>query len=248
MAIRDRSPASVAPSRGHAPTSESLKHWRAFGAADWLHVRDGVVSAALGSLLPVGLFYVALRTWSFLVAVAIVLGWSGLVFAWHWRRAHGADVFSASTFGFACFQAAIGLLLRDQTLYLAEPTLENLLYGGVFLGSALVGRPLLGLYARRLYPMSPSVQRSGAFRRAFLVASAVWFVGLALRGAVRIWLLLTLPLELYLVVNTIAGWPFSVALVGFTVWYPLRALQRAGLMIEAPVVEVPDEPVGDATP
>ena len=248
MAITERAPAGRTPEPASATGVDAIKHWRAFGAADWLHVRDGVLGAALGSLLPVGLFYVVLRLWSFPVAVAAVLAWSAVIFAWHWWHARGADVFSASTFGFACFQAAIGLLLRDQTLYLAEPTFENLLYGTVFLVSALAGRPLLGLYARRLYPVPGTVQQSDAFRRAFLVASAVWFVGLALRGVVRLWLLATLPLELYLVVNTVAGWPFSAALVGFTVWYPLRALRRAGLMREAPVVETPDEPVGDATP
>ena len=247
MAIRDRTPAAE-PARAPTGNGDHLKHWRAFGAAEWRHVRDGIVGAALGSVLPVGLFYVALRAGSFPVAVALVLAWSALVFAWHWRRAQGADVFSASTFGFACFQAAIGLLLRDQTLYLAEPSLENLVYGLVFLGSALAGRPILGLYARRLYPLPRATQRSAAFRRAFLIASAVWFVGLALRGVVRLWLLFTLPLEAYLIVNTIAGWPFSVALVGFTVWYPLRALRMAGLMVQAPVVHTPDEPIGDATP
>jgi hypothetical protein len=37
-------------------------------------------------------------------------------------------------------------------------------------------------------------------------------------------------------VNTVAGWPFSLTLVAFTVWYPLRELRRAGLISHAPAV------------
>ena len=48
-------------------------------------------------------------------------------------------------------------------------------------------------------------------------------------------LLANLPLELYLVADTVAGWPINVSLVVFTTWYPLRQLRRAGLMSGAPL-------------
>ena len=225
--------------RATAPSQaqhELLKHWRAFGSAEWQHVKDGALGLVLGSVLPVALFYAALRIWSFPVAVLAVLGWSAAIFAWHRRRTGEADIFSASTFGFACLQAAIGLVSQSPSFYLAVPSLENVLYGSAFLGSALAGRPLLALYVRRLYPVPACVQRSPAFRRAFCVTSAAWFVGLTLRGLLRLWLLVSLPLEWYLVVNTMAGWPFSLALVAFTAWYPLRELRRARLMTHTPAV------------
>jgi intracellular septation protein A len=215
---------------------QSAKHWRAFGREEWGHVRDGAVGLALGGVLPVALFYVGFRAFSFPVAVTAVLVWSAGVFAWHWRRTGGADVFSAATFGFACLQALVGLVSRSPALYLAWPTIENLLYGAVFFGSALAGHPLLGLYARRLYPLPPTVQDSPTFKRALLVVSALWLVGLGLRGAVRLVLLAILPLEVYLVANTVAGWPFHAGLVILTVWYPLRALRHAGLLADAPPV------------
>jgi hypothetical protein len=46
-------------------TQPAIKHWRTFGADEWGHVREGVLGLVLGSLLPVGLFYVALRSWGF---------------------------------------------------------------------------------------------------------------------------------------------------------------------------------------
>jgi intracellular septation protein A len=224
---------------GERSPGTALKHWRTFGPAEWRHVREGAVGLVLGSVLPVGLFYVAYRIWSFTAAVVLVLTWSALVFAWHRRRTAGADVFSATTFGFACVKAAAGLLSQNPTLYLAWPSLENLLYGTAFFGSALAGHPLLALYARRLYPIPPEVSASSTFRQAFLVASAAWLVGHALRGLVRLWLLSNLPLELYLVADTVVGWPINTSLVAFTAWYPLRRLRQAGLMaVAAPVVDL----------
>jgi intracellular septation protein A len=215
----------------------AIKHWRAFGPAEWRHVRQGALGLLLGSLLPVVLFYVAYRGWEFSAAVLVVLSWSALVFAWHYYRTRGADVFSATTFGFACVKATAGLVSQNPTLYLAWPSLENLIYGTAFFGSAVLGRPLLALYAQRLYPVPASIRGSATFRRAFLVASAAWLCGHALRALVRLWLLATLPLELYLIADTVAGWPINVCLVAFTVWYPLRRLREAGLLATAaPVV------------
>lgn len=216
--------------RASKPT---LKHWRSFGAAEWRHVRDGTLGLLLGSALPVVLFYVAIRNWGFSPAVVAVLVWSAVIFVWHYRRTGGADVFSATTFVFACVKAAAGLASQNQWLYLAWPSLENLTYGTLFFGSALLGRPLLALYAERLYPIEPEVRSSKPFRQAFLIVSAVWLIGHSLRGLLRLWLLsLDLPLEVYLPLDTVAGWPINLSLIAFTTWYPLRELHRAGFMAE----------------
>jgi intracellular septation protein A len=214
----------------------SIKHWRTFGAEEWGHVREGILGLVLGSLLPVFVFYVGLRTWAFTEAVLIVLAWSAAVFVWHYRRTRGADVFSATTFGFACVKAAAGLVSQNQTLYLAWASVENMVYGVAFFGSALLGRPLLALYAQRLYPIPPRVRRSAAFRRAFVLTSAVWLCGHSLRAVLRLWLLLYVRLDLpvYLVLDTVIGWPINIFMFAFTAWFPLRALRRAGFMSVVP--------------
>jgi len=227
------SPHAIASAPG-APRA-TLKHWRSFGAAEWRHVKDGAIGLVLGSLLPVCLFYVAYQTLGFSAAVVIVLIWSALVFAWHYRRTRAADVFSATTFGFACIKAVAGLASQNTWLYLAWPSLENMVYGIAFFGSALLGKPLLGLYAERLYPIDAEIRASPTFQRAFLVVSAVWLCGHTLRAVLRLWLLsLPLPLSVYLVLDTVAGWPINASLVAFTAWYPLRQLRAAGYMRVAP--------------
>src|SRR5258708_7287031 len=141
----------------------TIKHWRTFGVEEWGHVKEGAIGLVLGSLLPGLLFYVGTRTWGFSVAVVIVLTWSAAIFAWHYRRGRGADVFSATTFGFACVKATAGLVSQTAlpegapisavTLYLAWPSLENLIYGSAFIGPAFLWRPILPRVAQRLFPI-----------------------------------------------------------------------------------------------
>jgi len=224
----------TAPSADVAPTSP-IKHWRSFGPSEWQHVREGVLGLMLGSVLPVVIWYGTLRLRDFTTAVIVVLVWSGLVFFWHRQRTGGVDVFSGTTFVFACTKAAAGLVSQNQQLYLGFPSFENLIYGVAFLGSALLGKPILALYAERLYPIPDSVRATDTFKHAFIVTSAAWFVGQAVRGVVRLFLLFNLPLEIYLVADTVAGWPINISLIAFTTWYPLRQLRKAGFMNVQPV-------------
>ena len=221
------------------PPADPIKHWRAFGPAEWGHVREGALGLLLGSIFPVVLFYVAYQTYGFYPAVGAILTWSTAVFLWHWRRTGAPDVFSGTTFIFACIKATAGLVSSNVWLYLAWPSIENMIYGTAFFGSALLGTPLLALYAQRLYPIPATVRATPEFRRAFVIASAAWFCGHTLRGVIRIVLLTLLynedNLAPYLIADTVAGWPINVSLVAFTTWFPLRQLRKAGFMTVQPV-------------
>lgn len=212
------------------PPSRLVKDPRAFGRAEWRHVLDGVIGFVLGSAVPLALLYGSYRLFSFSAAVVVVLLWSTGVFVVHRARTGGWDIFSAWTFAFALIEAIVGLWSQNLLLYLATPSLKNLAWGVSFLGSALLGRPLLVAYAERLYPIPGEVKQTQVFRSAFLVVSSVWFFGMLIRGSARLWLLANVSFETYLLVdNTVVGWTISAFLLSFTVWYPLRQMARAGL-------------------
>jgi intracellular septation protein A len=202
--------------------------WYDFGRAEWTHVGDGTLRFALGIALPVAAFYPIYRLLSFQLAVVVVFGWAAGVCMWHYSRVRRLDVFSLTTMLLACVKVGAGLLSGDERLYLVWPSVENVLYGTAFVASALAGYPLLARYAQQVYPIPRVVSRSGAFRHAFLVASIAWGLVSLMRASMRVLLVVHLPVDLFLVADTLMGWPVYLALIWFTAWYPLRVLRQDG--------------------
>jgi hypothetical protein len=219
--------------RANSDVGESivLLEWYDFGRAEWAHVRDGAFDFALGTVLPVACFYLVYRFVSFQTAIVVVLAWAGCVFVWHYWRVHELDVFSLTTMVLACVKAAAGLVSNDLRVYLVWPSVENLLYGAVFLISAWLGRPVLARYAQRLYPIPSGVTRSEAFQRGFLGASLAWALVSLARAGLRFWLVASLPVGLFLLVDSVIGWPMYLALIWFSAWYPLRVLRHDGQVL-----------------
>jgi intracellular septation protein A len=202
--------------------------WYDFGQAEWRHVTRGASDFVLGTVLPVGSFYLLYRLFSFPVAVLAVLVWTACVFTWHYWRTRTLDVFSLTTLVLACIKASAGVASGDVRLYLVWPSLENLFWAGVFLCSALLGRPLLGMYAQRLYPIPSDVSRSAEFQHGFLGASIAWALVSLLRASLRLWLVMNLAVGVFLLVDSVIGWPVYAVLIWFSAWYPLRVLRQSG--------------------
>ena len=171
----------------------------------------------------------------FSAAVVVVLTWSAAVFGGT-TGGRAAPTSSAPPHSASpASRHSAGLVSQNQTLYLAWPSVENMIYGVAFFGSALLGRPLLALYAQRLYPIP--AERARVAHISPRVRDDLGGVAVRpqpARGAAPVAAADALPLEVYLVVDTVAGWPINVSLFAFTAWYPLRELRRAGFMSVVP--------------
>ena len=208
-----------------------LLEWYDFTQAEWTHVGRGALDFGIGTLAPVGGFYLLYRALNFQLAVFTVFGWAAAVFIWHVWRIRRVEVFSLTTMVLAGVKATAGLVSGDVRLYLLWPSLENIFYAIVFFGSAQLGRPLLAVYAQRLYPIPDGVRCSVAFRRAFFGASVAWAAVSVVRAGLRVVLVSHLSFGTFLVVDSVIGWPMYAALLWFTAWFPLRTLRQAGLVL-----------------
>ncbi len=110
---------------------------------------------------------------------------------------------------------------------------ENLVtavIGLVFLGSALVRRPLILYLARAaMRRSSPAraatfeqVKDAPPFRRLMMVMTLVWGVGLMARTLTACVLVFSVPIPTYLIVQPILGYASMGALVFWTFWYARR--------------------------
>jgi intracellular septation protein A len=180
---------------------------------------------ARDALGPVLVFYVTWKLAGLAWAVGAATAFALTAFWWERRRA-ASGIMPAIGLGIALVQALVGLATGSATAYFVPGVLANGLYGAVFVGSVVIRRPLAGVLARETYPFPPRVKESAAFRRIFARVSLAWGVYLLGRGTLRLTVLLSSGVDLFVLVSILTGIPFTLALMSWSLWYPLRAFRR----------------------
>jgi len=171
-------------------------------------------------------FYVGFKLHGLFLGVALASTWSLL--AYTWERRHGRPGVAARIgLGIALIQAVVGLASQSAIGYFAPPVAANAIYGLAFLVSVAMGRPLAGVFAREIYPVSDERRRLPGVQRAFARISLVWGVYLLVRSALRLVVLLNFSIDVYVAVNVATAAPVTVALMAWSFWYGLRAIRRA---------------------
>ena len=175
---------------------------------------------------PVLGFYVGWRLGGLATGIAVATGIT--VAAFLWERRHGrAGLVAGIGLVIALGQALVGLLSGSVKWYLAPPVIINAAYGLAFLGSVLIRRPLAGALATETYPFPPQVQASSTFIHTFSHVSIVWAVYLLGRSALRLVILIRGTVEGFIAVNILTGFPFTAAIMAWSVWYGVRAFRRS---------------------
>ena len=104
--------------------------------------------------------------------------------------------------------------------------------GLIFLGSALIRRPLMYELTRaRLKRESAAdaesleaLKHNPGFRRSMTVMTVVWGAALLLESAIACVLVFLLTIPQYLIVNPILGYTAAAALIAWTFWYARRGV------------------------
>ena len=110
---------------------------------------------------------------------------------------------------------------------------EGFIIAGIFLVSALVGRPLIFYISRQFAAgADPEARRQFAALdaadkgRTFLIASLAWAVGIGLMTAFNLMLALTVAPADYLLAAQVASTTVNVVLVVWTIRFTSRRLER----------------------
>lgn len=175
---------------------------------------------------PVLAFY---ATWKLAgLAAAVLVATLAALAAFLWERRHERRGFGAAIgLGIALVQAVAGFATGSVQGYFAPAVIANGLYGAIFIGSVVVGRPLAGLFARETYPFPPQVVASATFRRVFSRISLAWGACFLLRCVLRLVALSRLSVEVFVVVSVATGLPLTAALMSWSLWYGLRGFRRS---------------------
>jgi hypothetical protein len=185
----------------------------------------GLPQFGVESIVPVVVFYGAWKLVGLVGAVVCATLLSLAIAGWQTRSGRGGGLALATAI-FVVIQALVGLAAHSATVYLAQPVLLSACWGLAYLGSAFLGRPLIGVFAVAWYPFPPAFRASAPFRREFGMQSVVWGVYCLARAALRLVLLLGSGVGSFLVVSAITGTPVLIALIVWGIWHARRTFGR----------------------
>ena len=198
----------------------------------------------LGALVPISLFYVFHRFGQPLTGALLAIGWSISLLGFTYWRSRRIELFPGLAIPIIAIELIGTLITRNPAFYLASAAIENALWGLVFLGSILISRPLIQIFAELLNPglgsqefleqlkLSPQLYRS-----AWQIITAAWgFVALS-KAMILVFSQRWLPIETFLIVRTASGIPVMVLMLflsyRFPEWYWKWAMERTRLKAES---------------
>jgi intracellular septation protein A len=148
------------------------------------------------------------------------------------RKLDGFALFMLALFAFGI---ATAFLTGDAKFVLAKESLGSGLAGLIFLGTLVVGKPLIYYMGRRFAGSGPEAlaewerkyATNARFRQVMWRLTAIWGVGLLLDAALRIVLIYLLPLSTMVALSTVLQIAFFGVLILISVKYVRRVRRSA---------------------
>jgi hypothetical protein len=176
-------------------------------------------------LVPTALLLVLLHTAGLVAGFAAVLGWCALTVAVRFIRGRHLPGTLLVCAGMLCARAAAALALSSAVVYLLQPIVGSILMALLFLGSAVIGRPITMRLARDFVHLPAHLSQHQGVRRIFTQTAALWGVGRLLDAGISI-----ASLHLGITVALLSRGLLSGALTGLMVMvcaaWGMRSLRR----------------------
>jgi len=181
----------------------------------------------LGALVPITIFYTLHRLGQPMTGALLAIGWSiGLLVIKYWRS-RSIELFPALAIPIVLVELIGTLITRNPDFYLAAAAIDNVLWGLLFLGSLLLTRPLIQIFAELLNPGLGSQDFLRHFempvqlyRSAWRILTVIWASVNVLKAIILILSQLKLPLEAFIIVRTASGLPVLVLMLIFSYRFP----------------------------
>ena len=162
------------------------------------------------------------------VVVGVVAATVFAILAWGYERRHERPGLVARlALALVIVNALIGLGTRSATAYLAQPLLVGATLGATFIVSALLRRPLAGVFAVEMFPFTPEMRASDEYRQVFGRVSLAWGAYLLLHAAFLLVVLATWGVDVFVVANISTGAPIVAGLLTWSVWYTVTSFRRS---------------------
>ncbi len=167
-------------------------------------------------------FYLGWRAVGLVVGIVVSSAVSVAIAGWLVRRGRDTGPVLLGV-AFVVIQAAVALAAHSTTVYLAQPVVFSVLLAFAYVGSVVIGKPAMGVFASAWYPFPDWFRKSTPFRREFALQTLVWAAFMLVRAGVRLWVLLNAGVGGFVLVSLVTGIPPYVALVAWGLWHARRS-------------------------
>ncbi len=201
-----------------------LPGWRAVA-------RHALPNVLEGKIIPLIVFLALLKTVGTTSALIGALAWSvAALVRRHRQQRQTSGILVLTTVGLAARTVA-ALLTGSLVVYFIQPTVTTALIAAAFLGSVLVGRPLVERLFVDLCPLDPETRDHPQLRRFYNQASLWWAFTSGVNFAVTLWLLLNHSPTTFIVVKSFLGPITSAVTLSVAYWWLRSSLARAGTAV-----------------
>jgi hypothetical protein len=192
--------------------------------------RRGLPGVIEASLVPSAMFLTVTAAFEATTAMIAVLAWG---YATILRRVlRGKEVPSLlvlAMFGLTV-KTLVGVVSGSTFAYFLQPVATTVAVGGLFLGSVLIGRPLIARIAHDFCPISPEVATRPSVVRLFAGLTVLWATVQLVNAGATLGMLFSLPTALFVVLKPAASLLISATAVTVTVCWALRTAHREDLV------------------
>jgi intracellular septation protein A len=193
-------------------------------------VRHAFPRVLEGTIIPVGLFVLALHFTGVTGAIAAGLAWTYSAIAIRVvtkRRIPGILILGAMTL---TARSVLTFATGSTFVYFLQPTLGTAMVALAFLVSVPTGRPLVQRLASDFCPIPATLFEHAPVRQIFLRLTLLWAAAQFANAAVTFYLLLSQSVGVFVVTRTIVSLVITVVTIAIsTVWF-LRSMRRAGVI------------------
>lgn len=196
--------------------------------------RRGIPNLIESTVVPAVVFFVAVTTFGAITAMAAVLAWAYVaVLRRVVRGKQVPTILILATLGLTV-RTLVGLVSGSTFAYFLQPIATTVALAAVFLGSAVIGRPVIAKLAHDFCPIAPEVAGRPAVLRLFGGLTVLWAGVHVATAAITLGMLMSMPVATFVAVKTVACLGVTVAAIVVTVVWALRIVRTEHLVFAAP--------------
>lgn len=195
-------------------------------------LRHAVPVVLEGVVAPVTVFYVALITMGFRVALLAALAWSCVALVRRAIRAERISTVLILDVVLLSIRTVVAFVTGSAILYFLQPMAWSVLVAVGLVATALAHRPFTQRFAEDFCPFDPELLARPRVQRFFVRVSLLWAIVLTVNTGFALWLLLSSSLATFALERTAVSWTLTAAAVACSIFGFTATMRRDGFKVQ----------------